>query len=73
LLDHNPIKAIKWKAPKTTSEVDRRCVVNHTQARNLFKAVSQQIPSGPRLMAFFATIYYARLSRLSLDAPSEFR
>ncbi len=38
LLPKNPFKAIKWRAPKTTSEVDRRCV-NHVQARALLAAV----------------------------------
>ena len=61
LLNRNPVKAIKWKAPKTTHEVDRRSVVNHAQARRLLSAVSQQIPSGPRLVAFLAVIYYAAL------------
>ena len=61
LLTRNPVKAIKWKAPKTTHEVDRRCVVNHAQARRLLSAVRQQMPSGPRLVAFFAIIYYAAL------------
>jgi integrase len=61
LLNGNPVKAIKWKAPKTTHEVDRRCVVNHAQARRLFSAVREQEPSGPRLAAFFAVIYYAAL------------
>ena len=61
LLTRNPIKAIKWKAPKTTQEVDRRCVVNHAQARRLLDAVRDQSPSGPRLVAFFAVIYYAAL------------
>ena len=61
LLSGNPIKAVKWKAPKTTQEVDRRCVVNHAQARCLLDAVREQAPSGPRLVAFFAVIYYAGL------------
>lgn len=61
ILGSNPIKAIKWKAPKTTQEVDRRCVVNPAQARQLLDAVREQIPSGPRLVAFFAVIYYAAL------------
>lgn len=61
LLNANPLRAMKWTAPKTTHEVDRRCVVNHAQARRLFRAVSQQVPSGPRLVAFFAVIYYAAL------------
>ena len=61
LLNRNPVKAVKWKAPKTTQEIDRGCVVNHVQARRLLTAVGQQMPSGPRLVAFFATIYYAAL------------
>jgi integrase len=61
LLAANPIKAIKWKAPKTSSEVDRRSVVNHSQARRLLEAVRAQEPSGPRLVAFFAVLYYAGL------------
>ena len=61
LLNQNPVKAVKWKAPKTTQEIDRGCVVNHVQARRLLTAVGQQMPSGPRLVAFFAIIYYAAL------------
>jgi len=61
LLPGNPIKSVKWTAPKTTHEVDRRCVVNHGQARQLLSAVGEQAPSGPRLVAFFAVIYYAAL------------
>ena len=60
-LTRNPIKTIKWKAPKTTHEIDRRSVVNHAQARRLLSAVRQQSPSGPRLVAFFGVIYYAAL------------
>jgi len=61
ILRSNPIKTLKWKAPKTTQEVDRRCVVNPAQARRLLDAVRRQMPSGPRLVAFFAMIYYAAL------------
>jgi integrase len=61
LLTSNPVNVIKWKAPKTTHEVDRRCVVNHTQARRLLAAVREQTPSGSRLAAFFAVIYYTAL------------
>lgn len=61
LLNTNPASGIKWKAPKTTHEVDRRCVVNHTQARQLFKAAREQAPSGPRPAAFYAVMYYAAL------------
>lgn len=61
MLTRNPIKAIKWKAPKASPEVDRRSVVNHGQARRLLQAVRTQQPSGPRLAAFFAVLYYAGL------------
>src|SRR5262249_13921457 len=39
LLDTNPIRAIKWAAPKVSSQVDRRSVVNPRQARALLEAV----------------------------------
>ena len=63
LLDTNPIKSLKWTAPakSTTREVDRRSVVNHRQARDLLEAVREQGPSGPRLVAFFAMMYYSAL------------
>lgn len=57
----NPIRALKWTAPKSSSAVDRRSVVNPKQARALLAAVRAQQPSGPRLEAFFGTIYYAGL------------
>jgi integrase len=41
--------------------VDRRSVVNPLQARALLEAVRAQQPSGPRLVAFFAVMYYAGL------------
>ena len=61
LLAVNPITTVKWKAPRTTHEVDRRCVVNHRQARLLLDAVDRKLPSGPRIMPFYAVIYYAGL------------
>jgi integrase len=64
LLDTNPIKAVKWRPVSTTTtirEVDRRSVVNHQQARALLEAVRVQQPSGPRLVAFFALMYYSAL------------
>ncbi len=41
--------------------MDRRSVVNPHQARALLQAVRTQQPSGPRLVAFFAVMYYAGL------------
>ncbi|WP_326626641.1 tyrosine-type recombinase/integrase [Nonomuraea fuscirosea] len=61
LLDANPIKALRWKPPRVTYEVDKRSVVNHAQARRLLAEVAAQKPSGRRLVAFFAIIYYAGL------------
>ena len=61
LLDGNPIRALKWTAPKVSSQVDRRSVVNPRQARALLAAVRAQQPSGPTLVAFFAVMYYAGL------------
>jgi integrase len=61
LLDSNPIRALKWTAPKVSSQVDRSSVVNPRQARALLSAVRAQQPSGPRLVAFFAVMYYAGL------------
>src|ERR1700746_1163795 len=57
----NPIRRIKWTMPKVSSQVDRRSVVNPRQARALLEAVRAQRPSGPRLGAFFAVMYYAAL------------
>jgi integrase len=61
LLETNPVKAIAWTAPKTTHRVDRRSVANPTQARALLDAVRDTPRSGPMLVAFFATMYYAAL------------
>ncbi len=61
LLETNPIRVLKWTAPRVSSQVDRRSVVNPRQARALLDAVRAQQPSGPRLVAFFAVMYYAGL------------
>jgi integrase len=61
LLDGNPIRTLKWTAPRVSSQVDRRSVVNPRQARALLAAVRDQQPSGPTLVAFFAVMYYAGL------------
>jgi integrase len=63
LIDKNPIKAVKWRPPTTSTSraVDRRSVVNHRQACALLDAVKAQEPSGPRLVAYFALMYYCAL------------
>ena len=61
LLSENPIQKIKWKAPKSTGGVDRRSVINPDQAATLLDAVAHTPTSGPKLVAFFACMYYAAL------------
>jgi integrase len=61
LLNENPIANLKWRAPKTAWEVDRRVVVNPAQAQVLLEAVEAQRPSGLRLVAFFGLLYYSGL------------
>jgi integrase len=61
LLDANPVVGVRWRAPKTSHAVDRRSVVNPEQARLLLDTVKETPRSGPRLVAFFALLYYAAL------------
>jgi integrase len=49
---------VQWIAPKSTDEVDRRSVVNPKQAMALLGCVRKR---EPRLVAFFACMYYAAL------------
>lgn len=52
----NPLNSVKRKRLPPTPAIDRRRVVNPTQARSLLAAVRE---SDPELEAFFATMYYA--------------
>jgi integrase len=61
LLASNPVGSTKWTAPKRSRVVDRRSVVNPSQARALLDAVGKVQRSGKRLVAFFAVMYYAGL------------
>jgi integrase len=61
LLARNPVTALAWKAPRTVKSVDKRVVVNPTQARALLDAVGRQKPSGAQLVAFFGALYFAGL------------
>ena len=82
-LDTNllPIAAKMWNQPKTTEGiVDPRVVVNRRQAEALLTAVSYQGRVGPRLIAFFACLYYAGLrpseavelrEDLNIDLPED--
>ena len=79
VLGHNPLPRVKWTAPKTVKTVDRRVVVNPRQAACLLRAVAEQQPSGPRLVAFFGVLYYAaarpgeaiNLRKQDLSLPEE--
>jgi integrase len=76
-----PAAAKVWTPPKTTEGmVDPRVVVNRRQAEELLIAVSYQGRIGPKLVAFFACIYYAGTrpgetvelrADLNLDLPGD--
>ncbi|GAA5152954.1 hypothetical protein GCM10023214_05410 [Amycolatopsis dongchuanensis] len=76
-VDSNPLKEVKWTSmPKGRRKVDKRAVPNPTQARTLLAAVREVPRSGPRSVAFFATMYYtalrpeaAALNRRNLALP----
>jgi integrase len=61
LLDANPIPALKWSPPATSTTVDRRRVASPMQARTLLAAVKSQQRTGGRLVAFFGCLYFAAL------------
>lgn len=64
LLTINPlteVKQAKKAKTQTLRQVDRRAVVNPVQARTLLRAVGDLPGSGPRLVAFFAVMYFAGL------------
>ncbi|MEU6997189.1 site-specific integrase [Nonomuraea sp. NPDC046570] len=62
-LSENPLKRVKRKKIVRDVSIDRRCVVNPAQARELLISASYvgswRRARGRRLMAFFATLYYA--------------
>ncbi|GAA4935641.1 tyrosine-type recombinase/integrase [Streptomonospora halophila] len=60
-LPSNPIALVKWSTPVTNSQVDRHAVPNPAQARALIDVIAGRQPSGPRLEAFFSTLFLAAL------------
>ncbi|MEU8364374.1 site-specific integrase [Nonomuraea sp. NPDC048882] len=64
-LTENPLKRVKQKRVARDNSVDRRCVVNPAQARELLVSLSYvgswRRGRGRRLVAFFATLYFAGL------------
>jgi integrase len=62
VLSENPWPDLKWTPPRSTNKgIDRRRVANPMQARTLFAAVRGQGRIGPRMVAFYETLYYAGL------------
>ncbi|WP_150241370.1 tyrosine-type recombinase/integrase [Nocardiopsis quinghaiensis] len=71
LLEQNPIGELEASGSRSIHQVDRRCVVNPKQARSLLDKVREYgyeeterrrgMKSGPRLVAFFGSMYYAAL------------
>ncbi|MEZ0108591.1 integrase [Catenulispora sp. EB89] len=60
-LTADPMEKIHTTPPRKVTTVDRRVVVNPPQARALINGVRGQGTTGPRLVSFFAAMYYAGL------------
>ena len=60
-LPSNPLDGVKWRRPRVNEAVDRRSVVNPTQARQLLAAVGAHSEYGQHLKTFFALLYFAAL------------
>jgi integrase len=83
LLMTNPIKAVKReRRPRHTADVvDPATVPNPQQAEALLEAVGNLPGSGPRMLAFFASMYYSalrpgeavELAKANLHIPKEGR
>jgi len=61
-LPSNAWPAMKWSPPRTAAGgIDRRRVANPMQVRTLLDGVRRQGRVGPRMVAFYACLYYAAL------------
>lgn len=58
ILPANPLDKVRWKAPTTADQVDRRVVASPRQVSDLLDAVFKE---RPELVAFFGCLYYAFL------------
>lgn len=58
ILPANPLDKVRWKAPTTADQIDRRVVASPRQVSGLLNAVAKD---RPELVAFFACLYYAFL------------
>ena len=61
LLSTPPLKLVQWRPPQIAEELDRRTVPSPKQLTAPLAAVGAQGPHAERLVAFFATLYYAAL------------
>ncbi|HWG22700.1 hypothetical protein [Actinospica sp.] len=61
LLTENPIKLGEVEKIRTVRAIDKRRVLNSTQARATLAALKKQKPSGSRVHAFLAVMYFAAL------------
>ena len=60
-LPSNPLLRVKWTAPKVAEAVDPRVLVDRKHAEAMLSVVKEQAEMGPRLVAFFACMYYAAM------------
>ena len=56
--ESNPLRKVRWRPGRSTESIDRRVVVNPSQARDLLAAVRE---ISPAVEGFFACLYYAGL------------
>src|SRR5699024_5304733 len=61
LLADNPVKNVKWTAPKPSRAIDQRRVANPVQVRTLLRQVRFVQRSGAHLQACYASLYFAAL------------
>ncbi|HEU5427534.1 MAG TPA: hypothetical protein VFU74_11710 [Actinocrinis sp.] len=61
LLAENPLTLADDERVRAVRAIDKRRLVNPSQARALLAAVGDRKPSGPRVYAFLAVMYYAAL------------
>ncbi|MFD0571772.1 tyrosine-type recombinase/integrase [Kitasatospora gansuensis] len=59
LLTVNPIPLVQWQPPKIEEEVDPEYVLSPEQITASLAEIGRQGRRGPRMVAFFACLYYA--------------
>jgi integrase len=64
----NPLKKISKKAPKVSETVDPAALPDRRRGKALLAAVEKQGKPGPRLVAYFACIYYAAMRPAEVSA-----